>query len=206
MTETRMFDAIAHIDEDIVDYCVISTRNYLAKNSERKSRARRTLFVSVAACLGIACAVIIVPFAFNKPSSVTPHPDPIVGNALMPNQIPLEWYDTAGCIEAFAFRQDGSKYRLELKDRTAIAELSVIFENYNWTFNVSKPSIEGFRSDGDVILRCEDMQLSLWYGMDYVRYKNGDEEKWFLSSSPEGQQYENIAEALEIVLRSYCND
>ena len=203
MTETRMFDAIAHIDEDIVDYCLISTRNYLAKNNERMIRARRRLVISIAACLGIACAVIIVPFAFNQP---TPKPRPIAGNAITPYQIPLEWYDAAGYIEALAYLEDGSICQIELKDRSAVEEFAVIFENYNWTFNVSKPSMDGCRSEGDVILRCENIQMSLWYGMDYVRYKNGDEEKWFLSSSPEGQQYENIAEALETMLGSYCND
>lgn len=205
MTETRMFDAIAHIDDAAIERCLIGTGDYIAKNS-RRIRTRRTLFISVAACLGIAFAVIIGPFALKKPSPSAPRPDPIAGNALMPNQIPLEWYDSSGFIEAETYRQDGSRYRIELKDKSAVAELSRVFENYNWKFNVSKPSLEDLRSEGDVILRCGEIQLSLWYDMDHVRYRNGSEEKWFLSSSPAGQQCENIAKALESALRSYCDD
>lgn len=187
MNSSMIFEGISGIsDAHVAEFA----------NIEKKNRsARRKLAVwlaPVAACLCVALGIILIlknsgSISNNPmPHENTGYPDPIVGNALTPPQIPLDWYDSDGKIESIVFIEGGTKYHKMFDSKKAVLEISDVLASFNWTINVSNPNIEGIREDGDITLCSNDKMLSFWYETNHVRYKSDQEEKWFLASVPVG--------------------
>lgn len=188
MNSSMIFEGIGGIsDSHVAEFANIE---------KGKPAVRRKLalwLAPVAACLCVALGIILI---LKNSGSISndpmPHenagfPDSIVGNALTPPQIPLDWHASEGSIESIVSLEDGTEYREIYDSKQTVLELSDVLAEFNWTINVSKPNDEGISEDGDIILCCGDKMLSFWYNTNYVRYKSAQEEKWFLASVPVGE-------------------
>lgn len=206
MSTMTFSHAMDLISDRFINEAAVYSGNDITGKADNKIKSRKNILIALAACIAIVCAVAIIPSFFKTPHLLPGYPNPIAGKALTVGQIPLEWFEASGSIGAFVYQQDGTKNQIEVKDRASVIEIAELLVNYDWTINVSEPSLDGFSSEGDVVLFCEGMRLSFWHGMDYVRYKSGKDEKWFLSSAPMGQQRENIAQELEMLIKLSINN
>lgn len=183
---------------DIIFQAIGNTKNeYIAEAAPQHLKPERPVWIKwgfFAAC--ICLVAVMIPIMINN-STPSVMPDPIVvGKALAPHQIPVEWYEANNSVDIWVRNKGQDLDHSTLDNRQHIVQLADTLSLYNWTINVEAQdfSDENRRID---LSNGHGTYLSFWSNSNYVRWTDGKETKWFLADAQDdGKTPEFVATAL----------
>lgn len=183
---------------DIIFQAIGNTKSeYIVETAPQYLKPKRPVWIKwgfFAAC--ICLVAVMIPIIINN-STQSGMPDPIVvGKALAPHQIPIEWYEANNSVDIWVRNKGQDLDHSTLDNRQHIVQLSDTLSLYNWTINVEAQdfSDENWRID---LSNGHDTYLSFWSNSNYVRWTDGKETKWFLADAQDDEKTpEFVATAL----------